>query len=294
VLGVRLTRFLPPADQHDWVQGKTSMSEDIIEGPWNEYKHKCPEGKDKDVGFGPPINLCMTGWELLQSKHPGKPCVAYDIGVRDEAGFALHMIDDHGCKVRAYDPSPHTAQWWDNPEWPKGQDQGLLRLKQHADKGEYKLLKEAAGGKDGDLTLYAFNWQQLGTFKASEATSGAQEKFTVPSKTLKSMMQDNGDDFIDLLKVDIEGSEFAFLNAAFDTMGCPPVEHIMMEWHAQDIDTDYGAPPEVKEVETKMYKCGYKKYVHYPFFQDEKPTKELKFDVKRTFYGHAAYCKNCV
>lgn len=271
---------------------KTKMNGVIVEGPWNAIEHQCKPDKHIEIftngGAGQfELKFCKEGWELLQSQHKGKQCVVYDLGVREEAALALEMIENWGCQVRAYDPSETTAKWWDR----NGTD--VLKLKEHEQKGQYKLWKQAAGGSDGELKLYAYNWNQVGAFQASEKTKGEQKEYIVPSKTLESMMKENGDSSVDILKIDIEGSEFAFLNQAFDK-GCPAVEHMLLEWHSQDLDLEYGAPPNVKEVESKMFKCGFKKYGIYPFFVTKDPTEDEKFDIAATYYGHAAYCKNCV
>lgn len=270
----------------------------IVSGPWDQQilAHQCKNLADP--GFEP-VKICMDGWEELMQKSKGKSCIAYDIGVRDIADFAATMIEQFGCTVRAYDPSPTTKLWWDEAKNPDGsirapdQKIGLLKLKEHEKAGKYTLKEEAAGGYDGDLKLFAYNWQQISTFRATPDTQKLQKEFIVPSKTLAKMMEDHGDSHIDVLKVDIEGSEFPFLIAVFDKGNCPPVEHLLIEWHSQNMDKAFGAPPEVKELESKMQKCGYKMYSNYPFFSNH-VTPEENFDIPITYYGHAAYCKSCV
>jgi len=295
VLGLRLqssgkkTGWIPPDE--------TVAAGLLFEGPWTKTHH-CNELQDP--GFEP-VKLCKDGWEQQQLlQHPnGEPCVAYDVGVRDVADFALTMIEQYGCTVRAYDPSPTTRLWWEeskNPDGNKrdGKDVGeLAQLHQYEKDGKYKISLTAAGGSDGDLKLYAYSWQQVGIWEATDETKDKQQEFIVKSKTLPTMMEENGDKHIDILKVDIEGSEFNFLNAAFDKMGCLPVEHMLFEWHSTNMDKAYGAPPEVKALEERMEKCGYKKYSYYPFFSGN-PTGEEEYDIHTTYYGHAAYCKTCI
>lgn len=269
----------------------------VMQGPWAKDL-ECGPGNSEwaDSGFEP-IKMCMHGWEAQLKQHEPYACVAYDIGVRDIADFALAMIEKNGCSVRAYDPSETTAKWYDQDQSAQGfatmNDPNLAKLKEYEKKDMYKLHREAASGSDGDLVLYAYNWQQISTFRASDETKDKQKEFHVKSKTLKTMMEDNGDKYIDVLKIDIEGSEFPFLTEAFDGGKCPPVEHMFLEWHSQNMDYDQAAPPEVLELEKKFKKCGYTKYAHYPFFLG-RPTDEEEYDIKRTFYGHAGYCKSCV
>lgn len=264
----------------------------LAEGPWNDRAVCKGDMPLVESGFEP-IKVCLAGFSAT---HDDKPCVAYDLGVRDIADFALAMIEERGCSVRAYDPSQVTAAWWAQDksasDFATMDDPKVAKLKEYEQKGQYKLRLEAAGDKDGELTLYQYGWSQVSNFKATDATAEKQQEFHVPSKTLATMMKENGDDHIDFLKVDIEGSEFGFLNEAFD-QGCPNIEHMLMEWHSQNMDETYGAPPEVKALEEKFEKCGYKKYDFYPFFVGQ-PTEEEDFDVHSTWFGHAAYCRNCV
>lgn len=281
----------------------------IFNGPWNTPTHSCKE--TAEVGFD--IQFCKNGWQAQLQQHQGKPCVVYDLGVRMMAKFALAMIEDFGCEVRAYDPSKVTAQWYDNDKnsvgagmsdvWvfeEKWQD-GARKLHKHEAAGKYKLWREAAGEKDGDLTLYEFDWQQVSNMRATEATKDKQEGFVVKSKSLPAMMKDNNDTYIDLLKIDIEGSELPFLKGVFDQMGCPPVEHILMEWHSQEVPGQHGAPAEVMAMEKRMEQCGYKKYNTYPFFgpneaiaEHTQKTKPQEWKMAGLYYGLSGYCKTCV
>ncbi|KAG0291928.1 hypothetical protein BGZ97_005746 [Linnemannia gamsii] len=53
-------------------------------------------------------------------------------------------------------------------------------------------------------------------------------------KTLKSVMEENGHDWIDVLKIDIEGNEFAALNAMMDQFKVLPFSQLQLEIHAHD------------------------------------------------------------
>ena len=82
----------------------------------------------------------------------------------------------------------------------------------------------AAGGNDGPLELFQYNWNQVSIVKQERDTTIKdwqkfhQKSFTVPAKTLGTMMLENDDTWIDILKIDIEGSEYmwAMLNVGSD------------------------------------------------------------------------------
>jgi hypothetical protein len=71
-----------------------------------------------------------------------------------------------------------------------------------------------------------------------------------------------GHTHIDVLKLDVEGSEYHFLEEVFDTMGCPPVNVIAAEFHHHTIDPRYGggSAPVIGNIATMLEACG---YVHY-------------------------------
>jgi len=262
---------------------------ETIPGPFTVADFKCQDQKELEFG-SPGWHLCMDNWKAhkMSLAAKGKPCVVYDLGVRDDSEFALNTIKDLGCVVRAYDPSPHTDHWWDT-----GDDAGLMELKAFEKAGKYKLNKQAASQKDGELKLYAYNWDQVSLFRATDETKDKQQEFVVPAKSFSTMMKDNGDASIDIMKIDIEGSEFEFLRGAFKEGSCPPVEHFMFEWHSNKMDFKEGSPPDVKEMEDHLHECGYKKWYIYPFWETKDPANEEKFTVASTFYGLSAYCKNC-
>lgn len=82
-------------------------------------------------------------------------------------------------------------------------------------------------------------------------------------KTLKTIMKELGHTHVDVLKLDVEGSEFAFLESALDDFDCPPVEQMSIEWHHYNFDSRYGggASPEMNAIATYLHdRCNVKQY----------------------------------
>merc|ERR1719277_2737607 len=82
-------------------------------------------------------------------------------------GAATSEGERQGCAVRAYDPSTTTAKWWDSQEAKK------LRA---AGEDRYKLHKIAAGGQDGPLELFEYNWQQVSIVKEEDDLTREKNK----------------------------------------------------------------------------------------------------------------------
>jgi hypothetical protein len=68
---------------------------------------------------------------------------------------------------------------------------------------------------------------------------------------------------VDVLKLDVEGSEFAFLQSAIDDFDCPPVDQMTVEWHHFNFDPRYGggSSPEINVLATYIHdRCNMRQY----------------------------------
>merc|ERR1719188_444544 len=94
-----------------------------------------------------------------------------------------------------------------------------------------------------------------------EAEQGpGQRSAHVQSKTFPAMLKENGDTKVNVLKVDIEGSEYMFLQDVFDRMGCPPAGQITVEYHHFSLDDRYGSSPEINTIHHLLNSCGFKSF----------------------------------
>ena len=92
---------------------------------------------------------------------------------------------------------------------------------------------------------------------------GMQKQFELDVRTLRSIMNELGHTHVDVLKLDVEGSEFAFLESAIGDFDCPPVEQFSVEWHHYKFDMRYGggSSPEINAISTYLHdRCDTKVY----------------------------------
>jgi len=222
----------------------------------------------------------------------------YDYGIREQPEFGLHFATNYPeCEVHAFDPSPTSVNWW-NSDLSKlskdDPDNVLLKLKAMPN---YFFHEWGAGGVDGELTLFGYNWGQVSSVRIPYFTSSLcgygndkfhrfnesfindpknyhemqclsstdiRFKYDAPQhdfafynadtkthdvidefhllevKTLKTTMEVLGHTHIDVLKMDVEGSEYQFLESAIDAYDCPPVSQMSIEWHHHSFDPRYG------------------------------------------------------
>eukprot|EP00588_Corethron_pennatum_P026094 CAMPEP_0194321282 /NCGR_PEP_ID=MMETSP0171-20130528/17504_1 /TAXON_ID=218684 /ORGANISM="Corethron pennatum, Strain L29A3" /LENGTH=432 /DNA_ID=CAMNT_0039079105 /DNA_START=36 /DNA_END=1335 /DNA_ORIENTATION=- len=258
-----------------FLDGKVSQKKQIVE-------KKCPGLFDQPVCFDdlPPPREWDIEKDASQTNTPKDhknskkepPCLIYDFGIREQPQFGAVMARIFGCEVHAFDPSPVTKEYMAT----KNKESEKLRALPN-----YHFHPYGVGGVDGKITLYEYNWNQVSNIKyptcirACKDSDGRncklickknQSKFKLPIKTLPTIMKELGHEgrTIDVLKLDVEGSEYAFLEQLLDHQGgCPDyINQLTMEWHHYPFDPRYGegASPPINAITTLLHACGLKLY----------------------------------
>lgn len=118
--------------------------------------------------------------------------VVVDLGA-NHGDFATHMIAAYGCRVYGVEPVPFLAAQMPTHE-------------------RFHLREAAVGPEDGSVML-SINPGQCASVGFARADA---ELVEVTSVTLETLFEDWGLGLVDLLKVDIEGSELAVFEKASD------------------------------------------------------------------------------
>jgi FkbM family methyltransferase len=186
----------------------------------------------KVVSLGNPEGVCQ--WNVW----PGglkKGCVVYSGGVGDDVSFEHDLVKQFGCSVVLLDPSPIGLKTMTLPENQITQFHFFpVALAGH--KGKLKLGEP----EPGDKSWYA----------RKAAAAGIEVSCT----DLRSLMEENRHDHIDLLKLDIEGSEYDVIKGILQHR--IPVRQICVEYH-------HGILPGISRGRTlrsilSLIRCGYK------------------------------------
>eukprot|EP01065_Artemidia_motanka_P006444 TRINITY_DN13170_c0_g2_i1.p1 TRINITY_DN13170_c0_g2~~TRINITY_DN13170_c0_g2_i1.p1 ORF type:complete len:941 (+),score=261.48 TRINITY_DN13170_c0_g2_i1:90-2825(+) len=148
--------------------------------------------------------------------------VVYSIGLgRDMSWEAAMLRAMPFLKIWGFDSTPVHMQWWKKAP-----------LRDHPSVTHVEVL---LAGKDGNITLHlprghvtSFVPVQDGV-KASKTT-----RVSLMAKTLPTLARENGHSQIDLLKIDVEGAEFAVLDAwSKNKQAYPAVCQLLLELHAR-------------------------------------------------------------
>ena len=124
----------------------------------------------------------------------GPSSIVYSIGVGEEISFDLELIRRFGVSVHAFDPTPRSIEWLAKQSLP----------------GNFVFHPFGIADFDGHARF-------LPPLNPDHVSHTLVERQTpwpvieVPVCRLSSVMRDLGHERIDLLKMDIEGSEYAVL-----------------------------------------------------------------------------------
>lgn len=205
----------------------------------------CAKGKNGCPGlYDHPV--CMDNFPPTDHE-----CIVYDFGIRENPEFGQTLLGaPFYCHVFGFDPSPITQKWYESSS------KSATYLRNHAN---YTLFHYGAGGKDGSVQLNEYDWGQVSIIRSpleiqrnctnKNTTRGncaldtyayTRKKFPLPVKTLDTIMKELGHSYIDILKIDVEGSEYMFLEHALEHGNLERVSQLSIEWHHYDFDARYG------------------------------------------------------
>ncbi|MFM1594390.1 MAG: FkbM family methyltransferase [Woeseiaceae bacterium] len=138
-------------------------------------------------------------WEFSPD-YLGNDAIVYSLGVGDSIEFDLKIIDYYKALVFAFDPTPYAIEWLNKQIIPE-------RL---------KFYPWAVSGKDGEFSMTQrvnhkghkseIMWTELLPHEHSDKI------ITVPSLTISSIMKELSHQKIDLMKVDVEGTEYEIID----------------------------------------------------------------------------------
>lgn len=133
----------------------------------------------------------------MQDKLHESPIV-YSFGIGEDASFDLEMIKRYGAKVYAFDPTPKSIEWVSKQNWPKS----------------FHFFPYGLSKKDGIERFYLPKNTSFvsGSISVESNNIDRENAVDVPMKNIRSIIEEMGHTYIDVLKMDIEGTEFDVLD----------------------------------------------------------------------------------
>jgi FkbM family methyltransferase len=167
--------------------------------------------------------------------------IVYSCGVGEDISFDEGVIQQFGCKVYAFDPTPRAKVF----------------VSQHNHLVDFVFYDYGIANYDGVATFYFPENPDYDmsctTYNRWGYDEAVIQPIQVPVKKLSTIMKELGHDHIDLLKMDIESSEYEvvpdMLNDHLD------VKQIAVEVHHRFANMGIG---KTKEMFSSLQKAGYK------------------------------------
>jgi FkbM family methyltransferase len=117
--------------------------------------------------------------------------IVYSLGVGDEIQFDLSLIEKYSLNVYAFDPTPESVTWIGQQKLPE----------------QFHFIDCGVMNYDGTAQFQQFDGVQFGT----QVSSSQNRVVTLQVFRLETIMKDLKHTKIDLLKINIEGGEYAVL-----------------------------------------------------------------------------------
>ncbi len=177
--------------------------------------------------------------------------IVYSFGIGEDITFDRHLIEKVGCKVFAFDPTPRSIQWLSGQKLPEGFQAAPVGISPETGTMKFHLPKNT-NHVSGSL----------------EAMTYVDDSNTVEVevKKLSDIMSEYGHERIDLLKIDIEGSEYAVLDQVLEDN--IDIKQLVVEVHERYIENG-------KLLTTKMIES--LKAKGYKLFAKSLSREELSF-----------------
>ncbi len=150
--------------------------------------------------------------------------IVYSLGVGDSIEFDNGIIQAHGCLVHAFDPTPFSINWISNQNtsfklsfhpWAVSDGDGKMRMRQ----------RENKKGRKSNVM-----WTEISSH------SNFNDSIEVPVFSVLSIMRKLNHSSINLIKIDIEGTEYQVIDHMIENKIFP--KQILVEYHHRFNDKD--------------------------------------------------------
>lgn len=175
------------------------------------------------------------GWPLITSLvDPESVVLSFGLGA--DISFDLEVIRRIGCRVIGFDPTPKSIAWLSEQTLPE----------------QFQYFEVGLAVETGVLTFNAPENPAFASYSTVHSENGAQ-RVELPVKDLATIIEDLQIDYIDVLKMDIEGSENEVVSALANSTLRPG--QILVEFHHRIHRTPFN---KTRDAIQSLERIGYK------------------------------------
>ncbi len=144
----------------------------------------------------------------------GRESVVYSVGIGESVAFDVDMIRLHGCIVHGFDPTPRSIAWVQRQQLPE----------------QFRLHTYGLGAQTAEVDFFLpVNDQYVSGSATAHVNVNAHDRVRVLLKSIVDIARELGHTKIDVLKIDIEGTEYEVIDSLLDS-GIPFVQ-LLIEFH---------------------------------------------------------------
>ncbi len=152
------------------------------------------------------------GWDVIVEML-NADSVVYSFGVGEDATFDIGLIERFGLSIHAFDPTPKSIAWVERQNFPP----------------QFVLHPFGISNFDGTISFNPPENPDHVSYTILDRPETAGNAIEVPVKCLETIIQELGHKHIDLLKMDIEGAEYAVIDALTGSSIRP--RQLLVEFH---------------------------------------------------------------
>ncbi len=153
------------------------------------------------------------GWEVVKNTIKSDSII-YSIGIGNDISFDEALIENIGCNIHAYDPTPQVKDW--------------IYSKARSPKFHFNAI--GLGSSNSYIDIYSpENPKHISHSISPSSKNKNPESIKIPVKKLSSLMEENNHNYLDLIKMDIEGFEYSVIeNIVSENVN---IKQLLVEYH---------------------------------------------------------------
>jgi len=163
--------------------------------------------------------------------------IVYSFGIGEDISFDRAIVQNNHCHVFAFDPTPKSINWIKNQDLPE----------------KFIFFDFGVSDKSGYVDFYLpKDPHHVSGSVAVQSNINVKEKVHVKMKSVEDIINELGHKRIDVLKMDIEGSEYDVMESILNAK--IPVTQILVEFHDRFFDN---GKLKSQQIISKLNKNGY-------------------------------------
>ncbi|CUQ68072.1 FkbM family methyltransferase [Candidatus Nitrospira inopinata] len=198
------------------------------------------------------LGTVYGGWIIPKDHSLTVDSLCYCAGAGEDISFECELVEYFGCRVRIIDPTPRALQHFRDLEravrsgerFPVNNSRSDFYSITEAHLGRLSFLPVGLANQDAEMRFYL----PRNPAHVSCSVVNLQKTdryFTAPCVRLSSIMRQQGDRAIDLLKIDIEGAEYGVIEDLAVSESLPRL--LLVEFDEAHTPLDDKAPERINE-----------------------------------------------